>query len=123
MIKMMFCLRRLERLTLEEFQDYWLNVHAPIVREVAPILRIRKYVQSHRFHERGIAAAIEARGNAVPPYDGIAELYWDSVEDIVAAGMSKEVRDAGRRLLADEAKFIDLPNSPLFFVRENAVIG
>lgn len=123
MIKMIFCLRRLERLTQQEFQHYWLNVHAPIVREVAPLLRIRKYVQSHSFHEPSINPAIAARGNEVAPYDGIAELYWDSIEDILAVGSTKEARDAGRRLLADEANFIDLPNSPLFFVRENHIIG
>lgn len=122
MIKMMFCLRRLERLTRDEFQDYWLNRHAPLVKAVAPLLRMRKYVQSHSFDDPRIAAPVDARGTVVAPYDGIAELYWDSIEDILAAGQTKEARDAGRSLLADEHNFIDLPNSPIFWVRENSII-
>lgn len=123
MIKMMFCLRRLAHLSQDEFQAYWRDHHAPLVQEVAPVLRMRRYVQSHSFHEQVIAASIAARGNEVPPYDGIAELWWDSVEDIVEAGATREGRQAGRRLLADEANFIDLKNSPLFFVRETLFVG
>ena len=103
------------------FQAYWYDRHAPLVREVAPLLRIRRYVQSHSFDHAAIAAPVDARGTAEPGYDGVAELYWDSVDDIVAAGTTKEARDAGRRLLMDERSFIDLPRSPLFWVRENLV--
>lgn len=119
---MIFCLRRREGLTRDEFQAYWRERHAPLVREVAPVLRIRKYVQSHAFDDPRIAPAVDARGAAVAPYDGVAELCWDSIEDVVAVGDSKEARDAGRRLLVDEQEFIDLANSPLFWVREHAVI-
>jgi uncharacterized protein (TIGR02118 family) len=122
MIKMIFCLRRRADLSREEFQSYWRDNHAPLVAEVAPVLRIRKYVQSHSFDDPRIAAPVAARGTIVPAYDGVAELHWDSIEDIVAAGDSKEARDAGRRLLEDEANFIDLPNSPLFWVREHHIV-
>lgn len=119
---MIFCLRRRPDLSREEFHAYWRDRHAPLVREVAPVLRIQKYVQSHSFDDPRIAAPVAARGASIAAYDGVAELYWDSIEDILAAGESKEARDAGRRLLADEQKFIDLANSPIFWVRENAVI-
>lgn len=122
MIKLSFCLRRLPELTREQFQDYWLDRHAPLVREVAPALRIRRYVQSHTADIASISAAVEARGGT-PAYDGVAELWWDSVKDIVAVGETKEGRDAGRRLLADERNFIDLAQSSIFYVREHAIIG
>ncbi len=32
MIKLTFCLTRLPNLTLAEFQDYWWNKHAPLVK-------------------------------------------------------------------------------------------
>ncbi|MCD2315274.1 EthD domain-containing protein [Sphingomonas sp. IC-11] len=122
MIKMIFCLRRRPELSLEEFQTYWRERHAPLVAEVAPLLRIRRYVQSHSFEHPQLAGPVAARGATVPPYDGIAELHWDSIDDLVAVNDSKEARDAGRRLLEDERNFIDLSQSPLFWVRENHVI-
>ena len=123
MIKITFCLRRLPSMSQAEFQRYWLEQHAPLVREVAAILNMRRYVQSHSFTDQRIAAGIDARQIAVPPYDGIAELWWDSIEQIIAAGSTKEGRAAGRRLLEDEQRFIDLPNSPLFYSREHEIIA
>jgi hypothetical protein len=57
------------------------------------------------------------------PYDGVAELWWNGIEDIVAAGSTAEGRVAGRKLLEDERCFIDVANSPLFFVQETEIIG
>jgi hypothetical protein len=48
-----------------------------------------------------------------PPYDGVAELWWDSAAALAAAGTA-DGRRAGAELLADEAEFIDLPQSPLW---------
>jgi TetR/AcrR family transcriptional regulator len=123
MVKLMFCLRRLPTLSTEQFQDYWLNKHAPLVRTVAPLLRIRRYVQSHSFLDARLAPGIAARSGSVPPYDGVAELWWDSIEDVIAAGFTSESRAAGRKLLEDERRFIDLGQSPLYFVREKEIIG
>jgi uncharacterized protein (TIGR02118 family) len=123
MIKLLFCLRRIPALTREGFQDYWLNTHAPLVQSVAPLLRIQRYVQSHSFSDPRLAPVVAARGAAIAPYDGVAELWWKDIDDIVAAGATPESRAAGRRLLEDERRFIDLANSPLFFVHEHEIIG
>jgi uncharacterized protein (TIGR02118 family) len=123
MIKLMFCLRRLPTLSIEQFQEYWLNKHAPLVRRVAPVLKIRRYVQSHSFVDERVAPAIAARGGSVAPYDGVAELWWNSIEDVLAAGATGESRAAGLELLEDERRFIDLSQSPLYFVREREIIG
>ena len=45
MIKLTFCLARLPHLTREQFQDYWLNKHAPLVASHKATLGIRRYVQ------------------------------------------------------------------------------
>jgi hypothetical protein len=57
----------------------------------------------------------------IDPYDGIAELWWESLEELVRIGSGPEARQAGRLLLEDERRFIDLPNSPIFFSREYEV--
>lgn len=122
MIKLTFCLRRRADLTLEQFQAYWRDRHAPLVAEVAPLLRIRRYVQSHSFADPRLAGTANARGATVQPYDGVAELFWDSVDDLMAVNDSKDARAAGLRLLEDERNFIDLSQSPLFWVREHHIV-
>ena len=55
-------------------------------------------------------------------YDGVAELWWDSREDLKAGGATPEGRAAGTRLLDDERAFIDLARSPLWLAEEHAII-
>lgn len=122
MIKVVFCLRRLPNLSAEQFYAYWLEEHSALLRTHAAALRIKRYVQSHAFDHAELRPALDARGARVPPYDGVAELWWDSLEDLRAVGRRAEGRMAGRALLADERKFIDLENSSIFYTREHVVI-
>lgn len=123
MIKILMCLRRLPSLTREEFQRYWLEEHAPLVRRHAPTLGMRRYTQSHTFIDPRIDAAATARGCGVESFDGVAEVWWDSIDDIIAAGATAEGRAAGRALLEDEKNFIDLEGSAIFFAEEHVVVG
>ena len=60
---------------------------------------------------------------APEPYDGVAELWWESEEAFRASGRTPEGREAGRLLLEDEAKFIDLASSPLWLNHEQVIYG
>lgn len=121
MVKLVFCLKRLPHLSREEFQRHWRERHAPLVREAAPALGIRRYVQVHT-----LAHALNERfraGRGGPEeYDGVAELWFDSVEALVAAGATPEGRAAGKRLLEDEKRFIDLARSPLWIAEDHEVV-
>jgi len=121
MIKLVFCLRRRPELSREEFQRYWYETHAPLVRKHAEALGIRKYIQVHST-SHPMNQAIQASRGAPDEYDGVAELWFDSLE-AMAANRSPEAAAAGAALLEDEAKFIDLARSPLWFAEERAVIG
>ena len=123
MTKLVFCLRRLPTLSIAEFHRYWGENHAELVRQHAPTLRIRRYTQSHTFSDPRLSPVIESRGGRIDPFDGVAELWWDSVDDLVEAVSSTEGRLAGQALRSDEETFIDLPNSPLFFSNEHVVIS
>ena len=127
MIKLCFCLVRRPELSREAFQDYWRNQHAPLVRAAAPVLAIRRYVQSHSVAEPALQAAAAARGipvgDGVQEFDGIAELWFDSLESLRAATATEEGRKHAMILIADETKFIDLPKSRLFGVREIEIIA
>lgn len=121
MVKLTFCLRRLPHLTLAEFQDYWLNKHGPLVRRLRPALGMVRYVQLHRL-DGDLADGMRKVRGAPEPYDGVAELWWESEEAFRAARKNPGAREAGRLLLEDEAKFIDLTNSPLWLNREQPIL-
>ena len=121
MIKLSFCLRRKAELTLAEFQDYWRHNHAPLVRKHQAVLRIHRYVQVHRL-EHGLNDGLGGQRGAPEPFDGIAELWFNSIDDILANAGSEAARAAGRELLEDEARFIDLANSPLWIGEEHEII-
>jgi len=123
MIKLTFCLKRLPGLSRAEFQAYWRETHAPLVQRNAKVLGIVRYVQSHSLPEGTATALAQARGSGGQDYDGVAELWWDSMESFTAAGQTAEGRTAGQVLLEDEGRFIDLPNSPIFLVEERQFVG
>lgn len=112
-VTIVFCLRRLESLSQQEFLDYWAGRHAPLVRECAGALHIRRYEQSHPVDSRAGVVLASVRG-APEPFDGVATLWFDTVEDMQAAGATPEGRAAAKRLLEDERRFIDLARSPIW---------
>jgi hypothetical protein len=119
-LKLTFCLRRLPTLGLTEFQDYWLSKHGPLVKSLQPALGMVRYVQLHRL-PGDLAEGMRRVRGAPEPYDGVAELCWESEETYRAARRNPEAREAGRLLLEDEARFIDLPRSPLWLGREEVI--
>ena len=123
MIKLVFTLRRREDMTREEFQRYWREQHAPLVRRHADALRIRRYVQVHARDTNLDEAIAGPRGSEPRFYDGAAELWWDSLEELIAALSSDAGQAASQELLEDEQRFIDLPRSPIWLGEETAVIG
>ena len=121
MIKLTFCVRKLPHMSLEEFQRYWLENHGPLVRERATALRIKRYVQVHRL-DSPANDAMRASRQTGDPYDGVAELWWDSLEDLAGATATPEGQQAGRELLADERKFIDLRRCALWVGEEHEIV-
>jgi uncharacterized protein (TIGR02118 family) len=112
-VKLTFCLRKRQDLSSEEFYDYWLNRHGPLVQSFKDVLSTWKYTQLHRQNTTLGEALATVRGGP-EPYDGIAEMWWRSMADLEAAMTSDTGREAGRILLEDEKKFIDLENSPVW---------
>jgi uncharacterized protein (TIGR02118 family) len=113
MIKLTFALTRRPELTREAFQAYWFDRHAPLVASFKDVLRIRRYVQLHSLPPEISDSIRQSRGGP-EGYDGVAQLWWDSFEDLAASGSDPEAIEAGRRLLEDEKTFIDLSRSPLW---------
>lgn len=120
-VKLVFCVRRVESLGQADFLDYWRTVHAPLVWERAAALHIRRYEQSHPLPTSASAVLAAVRG-APQPFDGIASLWFDNLEDMLAAGSTADGRQAGRELLEDERNFIDLARSPIWLVEDHRFV-
>ncbi len=121
MIKLTFALVRRPEFTRESFQAYWFNQHAPLVASVREVLRIRRYVQMHSLPAE-ISEPLRATRGGPEGYDGVAQLWWDSLEDMTVTNSDPAAIEAGRMLLEDERKFIDLSRSPLWWGEEKVII-
>jgi uncharacterized protein (TIGR02118 family) len=122
MIKIVFCLRRRSELSREEFRTYWRTTHAPLVQAHAGALGIRRYVQVHSIDD-AISTAVAGSRHSPEPFDGVAELWLDSLDALVAAGSTDAGRAAAAALLEDERRFIDFEQSPLFLAEEHVIIA
>ncbi|MBI3801075.1 MAG: EthD domain-containing protein [Deltaproteobacteria bacterium] len=113
MIKYIICATRKAGMTREEFSAYWRHHHGPLVKSVPEFTRhVRKYVQCHIV------------GDAVPlgtaaAYDGVAELWFDSPEDLVKAFNEPRYLEVIR---PDELKFVDLHQCISFITEEVSVV-
>ncbi len=99
MIKTVTLLTRRSDLTSEQFHLHWRNVHAPLVLAMP---RVRRYVQCRPLDVPGREA----------PCDGVAEVWYDSVEDFLATADSDEYA----KLLADEKNFMGAKTQDSVFV-------
>jgi uncharacterized protein (TIGR02118 family) len=121
MMKLVYCLRRQPDMSVEDFQRYWREVHAPLVAERADVLGIRRYVQAHTTMPEVIPALQERNGGSPEPYDGVAEIWIETLDAL--GSQDPVVQKAMADLLADEANFIDLAQSPLWIALENVVVA
>ena len=119
-VKLIFCCRRRPELSLEEFHQTWLNDHGPLVRKCHEQLpQMKRYVQSHLIAGPASDAVRASRGSG-EPYDGITEVWFDSLE-AMGANTSAEAIAAGEQLLADERRMLDLPRCSVFLAVEHEI--
>jgi uncharacterized protein (TIGR02118 family) len=107
MVKLVYCITKKKVLTDEEFFRYWRDVHGPIG---ARIPRLRKLVQSRRITIPG--------DKFRPDYDGMAELWFDTIEDLLAARGSPEWKASND----DEVNFLDHSKVAYFVTEEHVIL-
>ncbi|RNC81494.1 MAG: EthD family reductase [Phycisphaera sp.] len=118
MIKLIICVTRRSDLTREQFQDYWLNKHAPLYMKHADRYRTKKYLQCHTIDTPLNDAIRESRGMG-PAYDGVAEVWFESEQDFIEAMGTPEGQELSEMLLADEANFLDHAKCSAFVTQEH----
>lgn len=116
MEKIVICLRRRPDVTPEAFRDHWRNVHAPLVAKHAPTLGIRRYVQTYSVD------APPANGRPAG-FDGIGELWVDSVAAFRAAAATPAGVVAMREIGESDALLTDLSQSPRTAGTEVVIVG
>lgn len=121
MFKLVYVIRKRADISEKDFHEYWLKKHGPLVRSFAESMRAKKYVQSHTVSEDAGKAIRATRPKMKETYDGITEVWWDSLEDFSTAADPKDGPQAARALLEDESKFIDFERSSIFFTEEHEI--
>lgn len=121
MIKYVYCIRKRADMTDEEFHTYWREKHGAFIRSLAKALRAKKYIQSHTMNTPINEELVRSRGLDTPPYDGVTEIWWDSMEDFLASVNSPEGIEAAQKYIADEANFVDFSQSRAFLTEEHIV--
>jgi hypothetical protein len=108
-VKFMSLLRRKPGLSPAEFSKAWCGNHAVLVQSVDEVWRLfRGYRQNHIIP--GTCRQLDG-SEMTHPYDGIVEIWFDSLPDLQQAMMSERYREIVR---PDEETFVDLPNTRMF---------
>lgn len=93
-LKGIFVFRRRPGMPIADFQTRWLDGHGPIAARTP---KTSRYVQCH-------VAPSQYAGDAEPSFDGITELYWDTLED---AGFAMASDSMTVEQSADAPHFVD----------------
>jgi len=114
MVKLIVCAKRKTGITHEEFSRYWRQNLGPLVKSVPEFIRhVRKYVQCH-------IVSNSAPLGASSDYDGVAELWFDSVDELNKAFNEPRYLEVIR---PDELKFADLVNCVSIVTEEIPIHG
>lgn len=113
MVKIIVCAVRKSGMSHDEFDRYWRNQHAAVIKSVPEFTRhVRRYVQCH-------LTANDTPFLAAGTYDGVAELWFDDQAAMNAAFVEPRYLEVIR---ADEVKFVDMERTVSLVTEELEVI-
>lgn len=124
MIRISYLMRRIPGLSIEEFQEYWSENHPKAAPEDAfPALGVRKYVQVLPVNAPQRDLVIGPRTGLEDPYDGMAELWVDSMQAIDKDWSTDQAKKYIEIFFQDEQNFIDWSRSTILVSKEVHVFG
>ena len=112
MYKHVALLARRKGMTHDEFRERWLTGHTPIARDIEGVVRYNQVLPADPDNAE---------------FDGIAELYFESLDDLHAALGSPGSRDydptreVAARAREDVDNFLAIDERPRFIGRERVV--
>ena len=123
MVKISYLVQRLPLLTREEFQSYWSEKHPQAApADAFSTLGVIRYVQVLPLETAARSLVIGPRTGLVEPFDGIAELWFES-EEALARDWSTDQAKAYVNIFFDvEKNLIDWKGSTILVSDENIVM-
>lgn len=123
MIKISYLMRRLPHLSLAEFQSYWSEKHPQAAPSDAfATLGVRRYVQVLPLETEARDLVVGPRPHVDEPFDGVAELWVDSIEAIESDWTTDKAKEYLEIFFKDEQNFIDWTRSTILVSKEVVVI-
>jgi uncharacterized protein (TIGR02118 family) len=110
-LKIVRMVRRRPDLTLAQFKARWISGHVPLEKKVVEMVPVRRIVASF--------ALGETVGGAAPAFDGMAELYFETPDDVRALFASP----VPAMMRKDEEDFIDLSGEVVRSVAEEYLVA
>lgn len=120
MIKLVYAVTARPDIDIAEFHRYWLEDHGPKVRSVAEAIGALRYVQSHTLDTPINKEMTDAR-KMPGTYDGITEVWFESLEVLQRAMDTPQGAEAMKMLIEDEHTFIDMSRSTVFMTEEKEI--
>jgi uncharacterized protein (TIGR02118 family) len=108
LIKRVSFIKRKPGMSREDFSQYWLDVHGPLALQMPGISR---YVQCH------VAPEVYEKGE--PAYDGVAQIWFETMADMQYAMNSQEYKEGAQ---PDGPKFVDPEHLVHLLTEENRVV-
>ncbi len=103
---------RREGMTRAECHRHWYDVHGPMVLDTpSMVANLRRYVQAHSVEDDAVPTIGPMR------YDGLAELWFDSVDDLRACFGD----EYSASVHLDEPNFVNLDRATAFVATEHII--
>lgn len=123
MLKLIYCVTRRADFTRAAFDRYWFEQHAPLVRAHRRALGIKHYVQTVPLADAAAQERLRASRGSVPvDFDGLTEVWYESMEAHLAARKTPDGMKALQLLVEDERRFVDLGRSQLWYGTERSIV-
>ena len=113
LLKVSCLLTRRPDLTHEQFFRYWTEHHTPMLAKPQPgAPKVYRYVQLHPITETVPALA-------TAPYDGVAEIWFESLDDAAAMFTSDHYNTV---VAADAENFLDRSKTVFLYAKEKTIM-
>lgn len=110
MIKIAITFKRKQGMTIEKFQAYRRDVHAPLLFAIPEAKLIKRFV---------VSFPVQAPNWPEPSYDALVEGWFDSIEDIDTLYQCENFRT---KVDPDHANFIDMSTAQRMICEELVVV-
>ena len=113
-------MRRLPEMSREEFLTYWEKKHSKKVDHKAiAALGVKRYIQQHALKDdEAREILVGSRSGLVDEFDGIAEVWFESLDAFKRDWTTKEAKEIYNQLFEDEKNFIDWSRSTFMISKE-----